>query len=75
VGSTHWINVTNVSGTGTMSGTFGSWVSLSAGSAWSMNAPTAGNALSRHCTYQISSDSGGSTIVSSGSMDFSSDRT
>lgn len=76
VGSGFWINVAAGTGTGVMSsGTFGSWVQLSISRTWAMTAAPNGQFRSRTCPYQISSDSGGSVVVASGNLLFSSDRT
>jgi hypothetical protein len=75
IGANYWILVTLGAGSGTMTGTTGSLVSLSSEYILTMTAAPAGNARARLATYVIYSDAGGVNAVGSGSMDFESDRT
>lgn len=75
IGSNYWILVTLGAGSGVMSGTTGSLVSLSSEYVLTMNAAANGFSVSRNASYTIYSDAGGANAVGSGTMHFESDRT
>lgn len=61
VGSLYWVRATVTSGTATDTGTFGSWLSLSAGQSWGQNAAI--GSKSTTFTLEFASDAAGANIV------------
>jgi len=78
IGANYWLKLVLGAGNGTATGTssaLGVWLSLSASSqGYGILAAPAGQVRTRALTYQLSSDSGGSVIVGSGSIQLESDR-
>jgi hypothetical protein len=67
IGDTHWIRFTKVSEAGaTISGTFGSWLQLN--SARSLSISTSSGEATGVITAEIATDSGGVTIVGTGTV-------
>jgi hypothetical protein len=67
IGSSYWVRATVTAGTFS-SGTVDTWLALSSARSWSVirNAPPGSKSCT--ATYEIASDSGGTTIVSSASI-------
>ena len=73
IGSMYWINFTSTGGTGTTTGTVGSWLQLSINRfIGCANAPVS-QQRTKTFTYQIASDSAGVTVVASGTISVMSD--
>ena len=68
IGSSYWVRATKTAGTNPSTGTLGSWLQLNAARAWSNSMSTGGSKTST-LTIEIASDSSGTTIVCSGSVE------
>ena len=73
VGANYWVNLTVISGTGTMNGTTATWLSIGSPVTFRISAAPFGQVRTKNCTYQIATDSVGSVIVASGTAVFVSD--
>lgn len=73
IGANYWVNLTVVSGTGTMNGTTAAWLSIGSPVTFRISAAPFGQIRTKNCTYQIAADSVGSVIVASGTAVFISD--
>lgn len=73
IGSLYWIRVTFTSGNAA-TGSLGTWINISTEPVWSMTAASIGNSKVSYLAYQISTDSGGSVVVGSGTITLESER-
>jgi hypothetical protein len=76
VGALYWVRLIKTAGAGVVAGgPYSTWLQLNTTQSFRMNSATAGQFREISGTWEISTDSGGSTIVGSGTFNLSSDLT